>query len=320
MKTKILDIGKICLEDDRFRISYYFSLDEIVLSLRKAGLIQPPVVSFLDNHFVLVSGWKRVIGCREISLSPLPVFLLEEKDELKIFLLTFYENLSIRRYKIIEKAEILKKLKKFGEEERYIVKNYMPLLEIPRTLRHLDSYIKISCLEPEIKRLINEKDMPFYSIQMLVELDAEERLLLLPFLSPLGQNKQKELLEGLLEVSKKEGITIKKILNSSDITKILNSKNLSYCQKGDKIRLMLNRRKYPAFFSWKDSFESCKKRISWPEEITLKPSRFFEDDEIFVRFGFKDRRQFLKRLSKLRELADKGEFSKMIGLPYDRKK
>ena len=86
MKIKQLPLNQIFLQDERFRISHYFSLERMILSLRRVGLINPPLVCFRDNHFILVSGWKRTLACREIFLSPIPVQVSEEEDELGTFL------------------------------------------------------------------------------------------------------------------------------------------------------------------------------------------------------------------------------------------
>lgn len=309
MKIKNLPLNEIFLEDERFRISYYFSLEKMILSLKKTGLVCPPLVTLRDKHFILVSGWKRVLASLELSISPITVFVIEEGNELKTFLMAFYENLAIREFTLLEKAEVLSKLKKFGESEENIVRHYLPLLNIPPTLFHLDTFLTFSQFEPGVKEVIHKKNMPFSSVQLLSEFKPSERKLLVPLLLPLGQNKQKEFLEDLQEISRKDDIPVKKVFDSKEIMDILASDKLSPVQKAEKIRLLLRRKRFPHLFSWKDSFDSALKKMNCPREIAVKPSPFFEDEKISISFAVKNEEELRGLLQKLQELASREEFS-----------
>lgn len=312
MKKKKLYLKEIFLEDERFRISYYFSLEKLIHSIKSVGLVNPPLVGFRDKHFILVSGWKRVLACLKLSLSSLPVFVIQEEDDLKTFLAAFYENLATREFSLLEKAEILSRLKKFGEDERKIIRHYMPLLNIPSTLSHFESFLAFSKFESEVKRIIYEKNMPFSSAKLLSEFAPQERRLLLPLLSPLGQNKMKEVLEDLKEISKKNDIPAKKILSSKEIQDIMDSERLSPLQKADKIRLFLKRVRHPTLSSWSESFDSSLKKLQLPKNIMVKPSPFFEEESFSVNFSFGNREELNTILFKLQELASKEEFSKIF--------
>jgi hypothetical protein len=314
MKKKNLSLKEISLEDERFRISYYFSLEKLILSIQNVGLLSSPLVAFRDKHFILVSGWKRVLACIKLSLPSLPVFVIEEEDELKIFLAALYENLATREFSLLEKSEILSRLKRFGEEEKKIVKHYLPLLDIPSTLSHFESYLAFSKLESGVKRIIHEKNMPFSSVKILAEYTPQERKSLLPLLLPSGQNRMKEILEDLKEISKRNDTAPQKILSSKDILDITESEKLSPLQKADKIRLFLKKKRYPALYSRKESFDSLVKKLRLPKTVAVKPSPFFEEDDFSVNFSFGSRKELKTNLLKLQELASKQEFSAILKL------
>jgi ParB/RepB/Spo0J family partition protein len=309
MKKKQLDLKKINLEDERYRTSYHFSLQEMKQSLEEIGLLNPPLVTLRDNHLTLVSGWKRVLACIELSLSSLPVYVIEDKDELKVFLNAFYENLATREFNLMEKAEILARLKKFGEQEKRIIRHYLPLLDIPQSLSHLDTYVAFSQFDTEVKRAITEKNMSFSSVKILAEFTSQEQNLLLPLLLPLGQNKRKEILEDLLEISKRNDISVKDLLLSDEVKAIQNTETLTPLQIADKTRFMFKKKRYPAFLAWKSSFDSLLKKMKWPEEITLSPSPFFEEENFTVTFSFVNKEHFKTSLLKLEKLSSRDEFS-----------
>lgn len=308
MKKEQLALKEISLEDERFRTSYHDSLQKMKLSLEETGLLHPPLVTLRNNHFILVSGWKRVLACRELSFSAIPVYVIEEQNELRVFLTAFYENLATRAFCLMEKAEILARLKKFGESEKKIIQSFLPLLEIPQTLSHLDAYLAFSQFERELKKAVREKNMSFSTLKLLAGFTPQEQRLLLPLLLPLGQNKQKEILEDLLEVSKRRNISVRNILLSEEIKTIQSSETLTPLQKANKVRILLREKRYPVYSSWKDSFDSLLQKMKWPKEITVNPSPFFEEDNFTVIFSFENQEQFKASLLKLEELSSEAEF------------
>ncbi len=314
MKKEQIDLNEIFLEDERYRTSYHFSLEKLKLSLQETGLLHPPLVALRDGRFILVSGWKRVLACAELSLSPILVLITEEKDDLKTFLMAFYENLATREFSLLEKAEILTRLKRFGEDEKRIIRHYLPLLDIPATLPNLDTYLAFSQFEPEAKKAIHEKNMSFLSVKPLIEFSSRERKQLLLLLLPLGQNKRRELLEDILEISRKNETAVQKILLSPEIKAIQQSDTLTPLQKADNVRLLLRKKRNPAFSSMRDSFESLLRKIDWPKEIDINPSPFFEEEDFTVRFTFKSEEQLKAGLLKLGELSARKDFSKIFKL------
>jgi len=282
--------------------------------LQETGLLHPPLIALRNGRFIPVSGWKRILACAELSFSPIPVLITEEMDNLKTFLMAFYENLATREFSLLEKAEILARLKRFGEDEKRIIRHYMPLLDIPATLSYLDTYLAFSQFEPEVKKAIHEKNMSFLSVKPLVGFSCRERERLLPLLLPLGQNKRKELLEDILEVSRKNDTPVQKILLSPEIQTIQDSGTLTPLQKADSTRLLLRKKRYPAYSSRQDSFESLLREIDWPDEIAISPSPFFEEEDFTVRFTFNSEEQLKAGLLKLEELSARRDFSKIFKL------
>ncbi len=312
MKYENLSLAKIYLKDERFRISYYFSTEGLMNSLKKIGLINPPLVTFRNHRFILVTGWKRVLACLQLSFPSIPVRINEEKDDLQNFLIAIHENLATRDFSLIEKAEIIRRLKALGMKKSHIMRDYLPLLDIPAASSFYEEFLTLAELESDLKKVIHEKDIPFSVIQIFLGLKPGVRWLVMPILTPLGQNKQKEILEDLQEISQRESIEAEEILKSREILSIQSSDKLSPLQKADRIRAWLRKRRYPSFSSWKESFDSTLRKMGWPKEIALKHSLFFEDEDISVAFGFKNKKEFEERVSKLKKMASKKEFNKIF--------
>jgi hypothetical protein len=260
------------------------------------------VVTTRNHGFVLVTGWKRLLACQVLSLFPLPVFVLQQNDDLKVFLFSLYENLTHRNFDLLEKAEILQKLSRFIHDERQIVKEYFPLLKIPANLSYLDLYIQISRLESRWKQVIHDKNMPLSCVALLLEFDEAERDLLLPLILPLSQNKLKQILEDLIQLSKMEEKSPKQILSSQRIRSILRSKQLSALQKAEQVRHLLNKESHPFLSDLKESFDASLKRARLSNEVKVESSTLFEDGEFSVFFNLSDEQDYRERLRKLQKL------------------
>jgi len=317
MKYTTIDLHKIELKDERFRISYFVSHQDLIESIRTASLINPPVLSFRRERPVIVSGWRRVLACKKLSFKSIPVFISGEMDDLKAFELTVYENLSIRKYSIVEKAEVLKKIKGFGAVEKEIVRKYLPLLDIPPLIKYLDPYLKIAEFELELKKLIHSRNTDFNVLKLLAEFSPPERTLLLPYILPLGKNKQRTLVTTIYELSRKEEMSVADILSLPDVGKISEDEKLSPLQKAERLCFLLEAKRNPVLNSWNNAFDKVLKELNISSGIVVTPSAFFEKEDISLNFSFKNREEFLNKLSKLRKIADRKAFSGLFKNPSD---
>jgi ParB family chromosome partitioning protein len=312
MKIKDIGIDELEFRDERFRISNYFFPDLLIRSIKEIGLVNPPVVTARNGRLLIVNGWKRVLACRELSLSPLPVFILEEADDLKAFRMSFLENLTVRRFSLLEKSEIIRKLVGFGESEKEIIKTYFPLLAIPPTYDYYTLFLNISHLEPEDKELIHKKNVPLAALERLVEFTPEERRALYPLLLPLGQNKQKDIVEVIQELCLSRGLSIQGILGEKEFKTVLQSGNLSPLQKAEKVSQLLKKKRFPLLSARQEAFVSAKKKLAWPKDIKISPTPFYEDKKMFIEFSFLSKKDFLKKTSALHEAAVSEDFEELF--------
>jgi len=314
-KQRQLDLHELDLEDTRFRISEFYSSDRLVLSIKKIGLLYPLLVTLREGRFVLVSGWKRLSACLKLGIASAPVLILDEPDDLKAFLFTLYENLAWREFPLLERAEIVSRLYTFGMARSRIMKNILPLLQVPPTAFYLDSFLSLSRLDPIAKKAIAGKNLPFQIARMLVEFQAEDLERIIPLLLPLGQNKQKEVLEDLLEISKRKNVSPRDILETPGIQAILQSSKWPPVQKSERVRLALRRERFPHLTAWEESFQSALRELGWPRGISLEPAAYFETDDMEASFRFRDEREFRAHLRKLLEVSSGQEFQKIFARP-----
>ena len=93
-----------------YTMSYGFNLDLLCESIRKVGLINPPLLARnQEGSFDVVSGYRRILALK--ALGKRKVFCLDVTvvlpSTLKRFLAAFYEKLATRKFNDTEKAFIL---------------------------------------------------------------------------------------------------------------------------------------------------------------------------------------------------------------------
>ncbi len=313
MRIERIALEEIDLHDQRFRFSYYFDLGSLFVSVQKIGLVYPPLVVKREGpKYVLVSGWKRIHACLKLSLKHLPVLILNEDDDSRAFLISFYENMTTRKFDLLEKAEILRLLIGFIKDEKIIIRSFLPHLEIPSTHSHLDAYLEIARLHPRWKEMIFKKKMAFSSVELLLLFMPDEREQLFPLLEPLNMNKQKRILEDLHDLSRRSQQPLQKILHKPEIRSLLNDKNLSPLQKAENVRSWAKKKRYPLLSTWEDSFRSSMKKAQLLPDVTYDPTSLFEDGEFSVTFDIKSKDSFLRKIAKLQELISDEELFRMF--------
>ena len=305
-------LRKINLRDERFRTSYFFDLSPLVRSIRKAGLAGPPLLRKEGKGFIVVSGWKRVLACRELGLNEIAAFVTEDKSDRRLFLRALEENLAARRLGLAEKAGVVLRLRQMGLHDRRILRTYLPLLGLPATADHLESVLALAGAEDEVKRLVEEKDLPLSVVRSLLRFRPAERRRLLPLLRPLGQNKQKELLDDIWEIGRRDSIQVRRIFQRGEIRRALASAGLPPLQKVERVRHLLKKMRYPRLSAREEAFAAALRRIGWPKGIAIQPAPFFEDEDITVSFRFRNREELAVCLDKLAAAAGHEEIDDLF--------
>ncbi len=317
MKFTQIDPAEVDLSDDRFRISYYDTGAELVDSIQEVGVLNPPVLTRREERLILVSGWKRVRACLELQLSCIPVFISDLRDDLELFKNAVYENAAVRSLSVIEKTEILARLKNFGTSDETLVRRFLPLLNIPANPDYLEIFLPLAQFSGDEKELIHHKNMTIMVIKALVPFPRETRAQLLPWLQALGQNKQKELLNHLRDISLRDSRTPGEILSAPQIVKLAADDKLSPPQKAEKILSLLREARNPGLSLWTKAFAAALKKIDIEKGILVNPSPFFEGEDLALHFSFRSREELLSKLAHVKQLAARADFNDIFKTPQD---
>jgi ParB/RepB/Spo0J family partition protein len=312
MHYEEVSLNAIDFRDERFRTSRATDLRGLIWSIRKSGLISPPVVCRQGRRYILVTGWRRALACRTLGLRKIPALVSEETDELRLFLMGVCENLTTRELCLAEKAICLQKLGRFGMSTKTLVKEYLPWLGLPATAAHLRWMLTLAGADKPVLEAISEKPLPPAAVRALLRFSPADRRRLLPLLRPLGQNKQRQVLEDLWEIGRRDELSVRNLFRRKEFQRILGSSRLSMLQKAERIRQRLRKNRHPGLIAREESFRSTLGKMRWPREITVQPSPFFEEDIVSVSFRIRSREEFRAALDKLEDAARRQELDELF--------
>jgi len=322
MKVLDMDIRKIPLEqidllDDTFSVNYLPDLQRLRSSIEQIGLIQPVLLRKKKDHYQIVCGFRRISVMKELEKSEIEskVFEENEPDEFQLFSLSLHENLTTRGFNAIEKAIALDKLlHRFKIDPAIVIKTFLPFFSLEPNEKILNTYLSLAQMEDEIKTYVLREEVSRSNIRKLSTLSTDNRLSVLSLISPLklGENRLRETLTLLEEISRRNQCQGKDVVQRPEIQAILSQKELTPSQKTERIKKVLTDLRYPKLNQLEKAFEKKRKDLNLPSNISLHHPPFFEGKRLKIEFQFETMEEYRSILSSLSVLPEKEGFKQMI--------
>jgi ParB family chromosome partitioning protein len=318
MKTiQKIPLNRIDLSDETFSINFMPDLQRLRSSIAEIGLIQPVLLREKREGYQILCGFRRISVFHELKKVEIDsrVFGEKEMDDLQFFSLSLHENLSTRGFNTVEKAIALDKLIHcFQADPNFVIQTYLPLFSLEPHEKILNTYLSLVQMEDEVKRYVLNEEVSRSNIRKLSAMSPEDRMALLSLLSSLklGENRLREVLNLLNEISRREGLMMKEIVQQKDLQKILSQKDLTPSQRTESVKKVLMDLRYPRMRKKEEAFEKKRKELNMPLNISLRHAPHFEGKELRVEFQFETMEEYRSIISSLSQLPDKKEFEEMI--------
>lgn len=297
----------IDFRDERFRTSSGHAPEGLLRSIQEAGLVSPPLVCRRDRRYVLVTGWKRALACRSLGFRRMAVLITPEKSDRRLLLIAVDDHLATRELSLAEKATALFKLEQSGVAKTLLIKEHLPRLSLPASSDTLQRMLSLARADRYLRDFVSEKSLPPAVVKALLRFPAGDIRPLLPLLRTFGQNKQRQVLEDLWDIVRRDGISVRSLLRRKGFQRILASPRLSVMQKAEGIRQHLRTVRYPALSAREEAFRAALRKVRWPSGVSVQPFPFFEEDNVAVSFRSGNRRELQAVLERLRAAAAREE-------------
>ena len=303
-----IPLAKIDLDDTTFLITLLPEIGPLLSSIELVGLLEPLCVRERDDgRYQLISGFKRAEALQRLSIPETEAFVYppQELDNLQALLLTVGHNLT-RPLNLVEKARALEKLHAFGVSEKELIDRYLPLFELQSNVRILQQVIDLAGLEQGLQEYLVRKDLSLSTSALFLHLDKEDREAILPLLEALqpGENRVKEIISFLREISLRDGVSLSSFLGRKDIAMILSDQETQRPQRIEQLRRIVKEMRFPRLSGMEKKFAEYKRSLSLPPQISFHPPPFFEGEEFRMELRFKDLESFRELVTRLNQISE----------------
>ena len=312
-----IPLEQIDLLDETFSVNYLPDLHKLRSSIQDAGLIQPVLLREKSGEYQIICGFRRISVMKELGKSEIEsrVFGEKEMDEFQLFSLSLHENLTTRGFNAVEKAIALDKLiHRFQIHRAVVINTFLPFFSLEPNEKILSTFLSLARMEDEIKTYVLKQEVSRANIRRLSALTPDDRMALFSLISPLklGENRLRELLTLLEEISRRIHARLKEIAGQPEIQAILSQKELTPSQKTERVKKVLTGLRYPELNQLEKTFERKRKDLNLPPNVSLHHPPFFEGKGLKIEFQFESMEEYRRALSTLSQLVDKKEFREMI--------
>jgi ParB family chromosome partitioning protein len=275
---RTVQLSQIDLQNDEFHITTRDDVDDLLPSIRYAGLTTPPLLIEQTSGYTIVSGFRRVAACRKLGWNEVFARILgPEQNHLEYLHLSIADNALQRPLNLIETSRAFQKLASFVDSPKQLTEAAL-ICGLPSNYSVI-SKVKDLCLLPQaIQNCILSDTI---SLTMANELARMETDIAVEFADVFEQlnlslNKQKEMVTLVSEIAHRQDISIRQVLSQESLKSIINDEDLDRGQKGRQLRDFLRQWRFPRIVEAERYYNIQLKKLRLGQDIKLIPPKEFE--------------------------------------------
>jgi len=310
MDVTSLALSLIDLEDKNFLVGNKEDLSPVLSSIKEIGLINPPILRKNDKKYQIISGWKRILSCRELGFREILCKIydtseLTDNDCLKV---VFYDNRG--NFSDLELAELIYLFKDSNSlDDKELIDEVLPLLGILPNIKNLDKYLSLASLDRSIKKAFYEDKITIEQCQMLSELTPDNQVPILEHLLSrynFNNNESRQVLQIIEEISLRDSISVNEVLalaeNSIDNTK----------KDKNELRQELRKIRYPDLTRVEEKYKETVRELKLPKQINLFVNQFFETNDLEFKIKISSHEELSVLTEYLKQRIDAGDIERLL--------
>ena len=313
-KIEKIPIGDIDTGDDTYRITTDTSTGALEASIRRLGLLNPPVLLKTTSGFSPVSGFRRIRACEKLGRESVGSRVLAEKYPVcKCAMIAICENSMQRALNLVEMSRALNMLSAHVSDVPTRLRIALDL-GLPNNARYMEKVASLSGLPGNVKDAVIDESVSLSMDLALACMAPEESTILCTLFCDLkiGLNKQQEMFTLINEISAREDISIPSLLSDTDFYSIRTNPDFDRTRKRQAIRNYLKQRRYPNISKSQERFEAYKQRLNLGHSIKLEPPPYFEGKDYGLKFRFSNLSELKTHTSTLCDLVENPDLEKMM--------
>ena len=302
-------IDRIDTSDRTFKITTTIDKTDLTPSIRSVGVLQPPVLIEKGERWCIVCGFRRISASKALKMKEIPAFVLNGRSLTQCVRIAISDNACQRSLNVVEQARsfaLINRIETHPEARAKIAVTS----GLPASQAAMERILPVADMPASLQAglLSGNIALPVaLQIDRLNNADAKALGNLLGQIST-GLNIQRELLDTILDISKRDRATVADLIGNEKIQAILNNEEISVPQRVQRLRLLLKKLRYPSLRQAEEAFDQMLKSLKLNSRLQLQPPRFFEGKNYRASFSFDSREQLRMLQAELDKLIDHSHF------------
>jgi hypothetical protein len=122
----------------------------------------------------------------------------------------------------------------------------------------------------------------------------------------LSLNRQRETLEWIISICRRDDISVSQLLASERVVNCLQDPDADRRRKGQLVRKYLKKRRYPSIQSYEKRFEDLVKKLKLGKGTFLTAPPHFESPRYCLRFEFASSDELRQKLEQFEKIVESG--------------
>jgi hypothetical protein len=295
-------IQKIDLSDHRYRISTSGPSASLVDSIEAHGVVTPPKLIPIKKSYRIVSGFKRIKACNQLGIKKTPAQILKPDSPVEQFIYaSIAENAFTRSLNLVEQSRAIRMLDSLYKDQAKLCRAamFLGLRVNPDMVKKLRT---VGQMHVVLQGAVIKGDVALPMALRLYKMDDESsvnRIVKMFSEIGLGLNRQREFLDWLVEIARRDGTSILLIMDEGPISDILNDDDLDRKQKGRLVRRYLKEKRYPEISKAEQRFSDALKRLRLEKGVHLNAPAFFEGRTYGLKIDFNNYEELISKYRNL---------------------
>lgn len=298
-------LSSIDCEDLTYRISTSSDPDALLPSMQRIGILHPPVLIPENDTFRIVCGFARVAAAGQLAWKEIPGRILSKETSRKICAeFAVIDNCACPPLNPVEQGRCLTLLHSVIEDTGQLVR-WANVLGLRVNLKMAVNLLLVPQMSHGLQSgLINQSIALPVALQIheMADMETIEALSDLLLQMNLSLNRQRELIDWVEAISRREEKSVHAILNEQDMLTLRHDEGIDSRQKSATIRQYLKKRRYPRMVEAEKRYREYWRQVKLSDGMELIPPPYFEGDTYSLRISFRstdDLKSIQKNIEKL---------------------
>lgn len=321
MRRREIPLAAIDLSDETFRVRSGGPDGALLASVRASGIVNPPWLRRLPGRggeaYQVIAGFRRILALRALGIGRVDAFLVEpgDLDDARLMEAALLENLTGRGLDPVELSRALLRLKGAGVPDRDLLRRWLPAAGRPGDRATLDLYLSLASLPVDLLDALSSGGIVPEAVarvrRRFTGEDGERVLRLIRDLR-LGVNRQRELIDLLSDLVRRDGVPLEALLADEGIAGIVRRGRENAPQAGRALIERLRRRRSPRSTAILDAVRARVRAVGAGGAVTIEASPWLEERRLRFAFTVRTSEEFHEVLARLLEVDERGRIASLL--------